>query len=280
MRDLLEPARLRDRLEVALLERNVMLSWLGAPTFEPAEVAAGLARAAARLAPHVADARTLVNAAWQQKQNILFEGAQGTMLDVGHGTYPFVTSSHTTSAGVGIGVGVPPQAIERVLGICKAYATRVGSGPFPTELHGTEGEVLRRAGHEFGATTGRPRRCGWFDVPAVRYAHMINGFTGLAVTKLDVLSGLGDVHICVEYELDGRRLQRADADAITLERVRPVYEVLPGWDEDLTGARSLADLPKSTRRFLERLSKLCEVPIDVVSVGPGRDQTLVLAEPF
>ena len=280
VRDLLEPARLLDRLQAVVPDRNATLRWLGRPEVTIEALAAQLAPAAARLVPFAADCRSLVGDAWRAGKRVLFEGAQGTLLDVGHGTYPFVTSSYTTSAGVCVGVGVPPRAIEKVVGITKAYATRVGAGPFPTELFDEDGAQLRARGQEFGATTGRPRRCGWFDAAAVRYAHRLNDFTGLAITKLDVLSGFDEIKVCVAYDLDGQRLEVADADAVSLQRSIPIYESWPGWKQDLTEVRRLEDLPAAARAYLDRLTELCGVPIDVVSVGPDRAQTLVLHQPF
>lgn len=280
VRDLLEPARLLDRLQAVVPDRNATLRWLGRPEVTSEALAAQLAPAAERLAPFAADCRSLVGDAWRAGKRVLFEGAQGTLLDVGHGTYPFVTSSYTTSAGVCVGVGVPPRAIEKVVGITKAYATRVGAGPFPTELFDEDGAQLRARGQEFGATTGRPRRCGWFDAAAVRYAHRLNDFTGLAITKLDVLSGFDEIKVCVAYDLDGQRLEVADADAVSLQRSIPIYESWPGWKQDLTEVRRLEDLPAAARAYLDRLTELCGVPIDVVSVGPDRAQTLVLHQPF
>lgn len=280
VRDLLEPARLLDRLHAVVPDRNATLRWLGRPEVTIEALAAQLAPAAERLAPFVADCRSLVGDAWRAGKRVLFEGAQGTLLDVGHGTYPFVTSSYTTSAGVCVGVGVPPRAIEKVVGITKAYATRVGAGPFPTELFDEDGAQLRARGQEFGATTGRPRRCGWFDAAAVRYAHRLNDFTGLAITKLDVLSGFDEIKVCVAYNLDGQRLEVADADAVSLQRSIPIYESWPGWKQDLTAVRRLEDLPAAARAYLDHLTELCGVPIDVVSVGPDRAQTLVLHQPF
>ena len=280
VRDLLEPARLLDRLQAVVPDRNATLRWLGRPEVTIEALAAQLAPAAERLAPFAADCRSLVGDAWRAGKRVLFEGAQGTLLDVGHGTYPFVTSSYTTSAGVCVGVVVPPRAIEKVVGITKAYATRVGAGPFPTELFDEDGAQLRARGQEFGATTGRPRRCGWFDAAAVRYAHRLNDFTGLAITKLDVLSGFDEIKVCVAYDLDGQRLEVADADAVSLQRSVPIYETWPGWKQDLTAVRRLEDFPAAARAYLERLTELCGVPIDVVSVGPDRAQTLVLHQPF
>jgi len=280
VRDILEPARLLDRLQAVVPDRNATLRWLGRPEVTVEALAAQLAPAAERLAPFAADCRSLVGDAWRAGKRVLFEGAQGTLLDVGHGTYPFVTSSYTTSAGVCVGVGVPPRAIEKVVGITKAYATRVGAGPFPTELFDEDGAQLRARGQEFGATTGRPRRCGWFDAAAVRYAHRLNDFTGLAITKLDVLSGFDEIKVCVAYDLDGQRLEVADADAVSLQRSVPIYESWPGWKQDLTAVRRIEDLPAAARAYLDRLTELCGVPIDVVSVGPDRSQTLVLRQPF
>jgi adenylosuccinate synthase len=280
IRDLLDPVRLRASLERVLPERNAVLNWHGLPTVDiEALIDACLARGE-RVRPFVIDCRAELAAALDADQNVLFEGAQGALLDVAHGTYPFVTSSHTTSGGASVGAGVPPTAVSRVLGIAKAYCTRVGGGPFPTELHDAVGERIRQLGHEFGSTTGRPRRCGFFDVPGLRAAHRLNGFTALAITKLDVLSGLDRIGVCTHYDVDGARVEVADLDVAALERATPVYEYLPGWSESLDHVRAWDELPANARTLLERIEELTGVPLGMVSVGPERSQTIVRFEAF
>ena len=202
------------------------------------------------------------------------------MLDVDHGTYPFVTSSNTVAGGACTGAGIAPSRITAVVGIAKAYTTRVGSGPFPTELTDALGARLRQDGDEFGATTGRPRRCGWFDAVVVRDAVRINGMTGIALTKLDVLTGIDPLRVCVAYDLDGQRIERVPASRAALGRVRSLYEELPGWTQPLQGALTLADLPANARRYVGRLEALCGAPMLMVSVGPGRRETIVMGNPF
>jgi adenylosuccinate synthase len=200
------------------------------------------------------------------------------MLDIDYGTYPFVTSSSATSGGACTGGGVAPTRIERVIGICKAYATRVGGGPFPTELHGEAGEALRQAGAEFGATTGRPRRCGWLDLPALRFAARVNGMTSIAMTKLDVLTGMPELQLATGYRLDGEVIDEPPFEG--LERVEPIYETHAGWTEDVTHCRTLEELPANARKYLARIEELVGCPIGIVSVGPDREQTIGLTEPF
>jgi adenylosuccinate synthase len=221
-----------------------------------------------------------VHDAIRRGETVLAEGAQGCLLDVDHGTYPFVTSSSTTAGGACTGLGIGPTLVNSVVGISKAYATRVGAGPFPTELHGADGDKLREAGGEYGATTGRPRRCGWLDMPALRLAVRLSGISGLAITKLDVLRAMGSVKICVEYELDGRRLDELPLDAADIERVKPIYETFDNMGADLSQARDLDDLPAAARRYLSRISDLAGIPLYLVSVGPGRAETMVLQNPF
>lgn len=280
VRDILDPERLRDLLEVVLPERNAVLGWYGARTWEVDELIAHYAPLAERIAPFVTNCRDVIDASMKAGERVLFEGAQGALLDISHGTYPFVTSSHTTTGGVCVGAGVPPSAVRTVLGIAKAYVTRVGSGPFPTELDDAVGQRMRDQGHEYGSTTGRPRRCGWYDAVAMRTAHRACGFTQLAITKLDVLTGLDEVKICVAYDLDGERVETADMDAVTLERARPVYETLPGWTETIDEVRSLDELPANARRLLDRIAAVTDVPIGLVSIGPRRDQTILTMTPF
>jgi adenylosuccinate synthase len=231
-----------------------------------------------RIRPHVADTTRLLHEALQKNQDILFEAAQGSLLDVDHGTYPYVTSSNSSTAGVWSGSGVPTRKLDRIYGVVKAYSTRVGRGPFPTELNdGPEGigERIRMIGREYGTVTGRPRRCGWFDAVATRYTAALNGVDELAVMLLDVLSSLDEVRIAVAYELDGYRLNYFPTDAFLLERCRPVYETLPGWRQDISSAQDLADLPSAARRYIDRLGELLGVPVGVISVGPDREQTIL-----
>jgi len=230
--------------------------------------------AAKELAPLVADTVDLLHGATARGESILFEGAQGTMLDVDFGTYPFVTSSNATSGGACTGSGVPPNRIDKVIGVLKAYTTRVGEGPFPTELLDATGEQLRSVGREFGATTGRPRRCGWFDAVVARYSARVNGINVWALTKLDVLDGFDTIRVCTAYEADGRRYETVPADAGVLARCRPVYEEHPGWKAVLRGASGLADRPAAARAYVARIEALTGVPVEILSVGPGRENTI------
>src|SRR5690606_32834230 len=227
-----------------------------------------------RFADRIADTRLLLNKALEAGETLLLEGSQGTMLDVDHGTYPFVTSSNLTAGGAAVGSGIGPNKITRVIGILKAYTTRVGSGPFPTELLDEMGERLRKAGGEVGVTTGRPRRCGWFDAVIGRYAVRVNGITDFFLTKLDVLSGLETVPICVGYEVDGRRVDDMPMTQTDVHHAQPVYEELPGWFEDLSACRTFADLPANARAYVERIEELTGAPVSAIGVGPGRDQTI------
>ncbi len=233
-----------------------------------------------RLKAHLVDTSLFINSEIQQGAKILFEGAQGTMLDVDHGTYPFVTSSNTTAGGACTGSGVGPTKIGAVVGVTKAYATRVGSGPFPTELLDEDGQLIRDRGHEYGSTTGRPRRCGWFDAAVVRYANRLNGLSGLALTKLDVLSGIPRVKVCVAYEIGGVRQDEVPTSLSDFEAVKPVYEEMEGWKEDITQARELADLPKAAQRYVRMLEEVSGVEISLVSVGPDRNETIIRKNPF
>jgi adenylosuccinate synthase len=236
--------------------------------------AALLERLAPRLLPLAADAGLLVHRAVREGKRVLLEGAQGAMLDVDHGTYPFVTSSNTTAGGAAVGAGIGPTLINGVLGVVKAYTTRVGNGPLPTEAPSPHGDRLREIGGEFGAVTGRPRRCGWFDATVVRYAVRVNGLTGLAVTKLDVLDGFEEIPVCTAYRLDGEACEEMPAEVEDLGRVEPRYEVLRGWNRATGGARRLQDLPREARAYLDRLEALSGVPVRYVSVGTRRDQII------
>jgi len=261
----------RDRVERA----NRLLEVMGASTRASAdEHVAVLRQIAPRLLPLAADTGLLVHQAIRAGKHVLLEGAQGALLDVDHGTYPYVTSSNTTAGGAAVGAGIGPTAIDAVLGVVKAYTTRVGNGPLPTEATETEGALLRKLGGEFGAVTGRPRRCGWFDATVVRYAVRVNGLTHLAVTKLDVLDTFAEIPVGSAYELDGAVCHELPAEVDVLERVRPVYEVLPGWRKPTGDARTLADLPREARAYLDRLEALAGAPIRYVSVGTRRDQII------
>jgi len=233
-----------------------------------------LERLAPRLLPVTADAGLMVYRAVREGRPVLLEGAQGSLLDVDHGTYPYVTSSNTTAGGAAVGAGIGPTLIHGVLGVVKAYTTRVGNGPLPTEAASPDGERLRELGGEYGAVTGRARRCGWFDATVVRYAARVNGLTGLAVTKLDVLDSFDEIPVCTRYLLDGQRCDEMPAEVEALGRVQPVYEVLPGWATPTGGARRLGDLPNQARSYLDRLQALSEVPVRYVSVGTRRDQII------
>jgi len=238
------------------------------------DVERGLLGLAPRLLPFVGDAGKLVWDTLARGDNVLLEGAQGALLDVDHGTYPFVTSSHTTAGGAAVGAGIGPTAIDAVLGIVKAYTTRVGNGPLPTEAKPEESERLRSIGDEFGATTGRPRRCGWFDAVVVRYAVRVNGLTGLAVTKLDVLDDFETVPVCTHYRLDGARIDDLPDNVAALDGVQPVYELMPGWRRSTAAARRIEDLPDGARRYLDRLQELAGAPVRYVGVGTKREQLI------
>ncbi len=227
-----------------------------------------------RLSKHVNDTTAYLLDAVDAGKRLLFEGAQGALLDIDHGTFPFVTSSNSSGVGVASGSGVPARSVDRMIGVAKAYTTRVGGGPFPTEQNNDVGQRIRDLGNEYGTTTGRPRRCGWFDAVAVRYTARLSGIDGLALMMMDVLSQLPEIRICTAYELDGEKIDRFPSQVRDLRRVKPVYETWPGWEQDVTGARKLADFPAGARGYLDRISELVGRPIDVVSVGPDRAQTI------
>jgi adenylosuccinate synthase len=275
--DLFDETGFREALERNLREKNGYLeALLGEAPLAFDTIYERYVGYRERLRPFVTDTGVELRAALAAGRRLLLEGAQGTMLDVDHGTYPFVTSSSVVAGAAAAGAGLPPRAIERVIGIAKAYTTRVGSGPFPTELTDALGDRLRADGDEYGSTTGRPRRCGWFDAVVVRQAVALSGVDGLAVTKLDVLTGVDPLKVCIAYELGGRRLEFPPATQRAWEGLTPVYEELPGWPEPLGGARALADLPANARRYLERLTALVGAPLALVSVGAQRDQTIQL----
>lgn len=266
------PRLLRERF----VANNRILATYQAPQFDVDEQVAVYTAAAARLAPYVEDTIPMLHRAMAKKESILFEGAQGTLLDIDYGTYPFVTSSSATSGGACTGSGLPPHRVDRVIGVIKAYSTRVGEGPFPSELNDAMGEHLRKVGHEFGATTGRPRRCGWFDLVVARYAAMVNGVDEWAVTKLDVLDDVDEIKVCVAYECDGRRYETLPARVRVLEQCRPVYESFPGWKSSTKEARTVGELPAACRAYLGHLARLTGTPIGILSNGPRRESTLRL----
>jgi len=275
MADLHDRAFTESRITQRAAEANEVLERFGLPTFDAAAVIEEIYSAWERLRPHVTNTIPVVHAAWKAGKNLLFEGAQGTLLDIDFGTYPFVTSSNTTSGGCCTGSGLPPTAVDRVIGVCKAYTTRVGSGPFPTGDEGLS-EYLHGLGREFGATTGRPRGCGWLDTVLLRFACMVNGVTDLAVTNLDGLDETETLQICTAYDIDGTLHDLPPADRTAWDRAVPVYESLPGWKCDTTGCTRYADLPANARAYLDRLAVLCGAPISFVGVGPDRTQTLVV----
>ncbi len=278
--DLLHPESLHEAAARIAEERNRELAHRGWSPVDLEDIVGRAAEWGRRLEPYVDHTGRILVDALRAGKNVLFEGAQGTFLDIDHGTYPFVTSSNCVAGAACTGAGIGPTAINRVLGISKAYTTRVGGGPFPTEDHGEAGQALRERGSEFGATTGRPRRCGWLDVVMLREAATVNGLTGLALNKLDILSGLPEIPIATGYRIDGKRTDTMPMTLAELERAEPIYESLPGWDEDITGARSDADLPDRTRRYVARIEALVGVPVAMISVGPGRTQTIARDDLF
>jgi adenylosuccinate synthase len=276
VQDLTDEKIFRAKLETALSEKNAILKKIhGLPTYTVDEITAEYMGYAERIRPHIADTSVIINTALRADQWVFFEGAQGTLLDIDHGTYPFVTSSSPTAGGACTGTGVGPKRIDRVLGIAKAYITRVGSGPFPTELHDEVGELLTRVGGEFGTTTGRQRRCGWYDGVIVRYAVQVNGLTDLVITKLDVLSELDTIKVCTAYEYDGRPHRDLPCHQTAFHHAKPIYEELPGWREDITGCRTFEDLPKNARDYITFIEDLAEVPVSIIAVGPSREQTIM-----
>ncbi|MCT0199512.1 adenylosuccinate synthase [Synechococcus sp. CS-1325] len=279
--DLLDEERLRDRLAAPLVEKNLLLEKIyGLPPLDSEAVIREYSSYGQRLAPHVVDCTRTIHQAARGRKNILFEGAQGTLLDLDHGTYPYVTSSNPVSGGACIGAGVGPTLIDRVIGVAKAYTTRVGEGPFPTELQGSLNDHLCDRGHEFGTTTGRRRRCGWFDGVIGRYAVEVNGLDCLAITKLDVLDELDVIQVCVAYELDGERIEHFPSSAEAFARCQPIFVSLPGWQCSTADCRRLEDLPATAMSYLRYLAELMEVPIAIVSLGAHRDQTIVVEDPI
>lgn len=286
VRDLLDGDRLRRRVKERLpdaleeIARLARAAKADEPLLDVEAIVSELLVLGSRLKEFVGDASLTLSEHVRKGTRILFEGAQGTLLDIDHGTYPYVTSSNTVAGNAAVGSGLGPTAIDRVMGITKAYTTRVGSGPFPTELNDATGERLRKVGDEFGATTGRPRRCGWLDTVVLRYATRVNGLWGLALTKMDVLSGLDSLRICTAYELDGQRITELPCDFEDFSRVQPVYEEIAGWQQPLAGARTFDDLPPTAQRYVRRVEEIVGIPVVCISVGAERGETIVLQNPF
>lgn len=276
MMDILHPEDLREKLEYALEDTNALLEMLGAEPYSVDTLIPEITRCADKLRPFIRNTTHLLHEAHAAGRNILLEGAQGALLDVDHGTYPFVTSSSPTSGGACTGTGLPPTAITHVMGITKAYCTRVGNGPFPTELHDETGTTIRRIGSEFGATTGRPRRCGWIDLVALKYAARINGINELTITKLDVLDTFAEVKACTHYELDGNTIDFMPLNLKDLERVKPVYKTYKGWNTSTNGIKSFDDFPTEARSFLLDVQDYLGVKMTMISTGPDRSETIRL----
>jgi adenylosuccinate synthase len=274
--DLFHRDSLKKKLELALREKNFLLeNYYKAQTFKVDDLMDQLKKAADEILPYRAkDTSTHINKSLKTGKRILFEGAQGTMLDLLHGTYPFVTSSSTIAGSACIGAGIGPTHIQQVIGVFKAYTTRVGGGPFPTELNDEVGKKIQNDGHEFGSTTGRPRRCGWLDLVALRYAIRVNGITNLAMMKLDVLTGHERIGVCTAYKVNGELVHDFPAAITDLEKVEPVIEWIPGWNQDISKVKTLSDLPRPTTNYIDYIGSQLGTPIDVISVGPGREQTL------
>jgi adenylosuccinate synthase len=279
--DLLRPDLLKTHIEAACAEKNAIVRALfgtGTAPLDPEKMYDEYAAAAEQVRPFVADTGRLLNKILAGGGSVMFEGAQGTMLDIDHGTYPFVTSSSATAGGAATGTGVGPTAIGTVISVTKAYVTRVGGGPFPTEIHDAAGEELRARGNEYGAVTGRPRRCGWLDIPLLRYSNQVNGAEWLVITKLDVLDTLAEIPVCVGYEMDGRTSDEIPADVDGLERIKPVYTTLKGWQESTDGITDFEKLPQAAQEYLRFQEQESGAKIGMVSTGPDRDQTMVLPE--
>ncbi len=279
VQDLFDEKILRQKVEGALeLKNHLLVKVYNRRAITVNEVVDELLAHTERLTPYVADTALLLDQALKRDEVVLLEGGQATLLDVDHGTYPFVTSSNATAGGACTGAGISPIAVTRVIAIAKAYITRVGEGPFPTELFDADGEKLRKIGAEFGTTTGRPRRCGWFDLPIARYASRINGITDLVITKLDVLTGWERIPVCVAYEVDGERHEELPMTQTGFHHAKPIYEFLPGWTEDISAARTLEDLPANARSYVQFLEDRCGSRISAIGVGPEREQTIVLRD--
>ena len=279
VQDLFDPGILVKKVEAALRDKNqILVKVFNRKGIEVQAVVDEYLQFAEVLRPYVADTSLLLNKALDEGKNILLEGSQGTLLDIDHGTYPFVTSSNPTSGGACAGSGIGPTRVTRVLGILKAYTTRVGSGPFPTELLDADGDKLRQIGHEYGVTTGRNRRCGWFDAPIARYATRVNGLTDFFLTKIDVLTGWEKIPVCVAYDIDGTRYDELPTTQTEFHHAKPVYEYLPGWTQDLSSAREFSDLPKNAQSYIKFLEEQSGAPMSAIGVGPGRDETIVVRD--
>jgi adenylosuccinate synthase len=279
VQDLFDPSILKQKIEAALHDKNqILIKVFNRKGITVDEVLTEYLGYAEILKPYVVDTALLLDQALRAGKNVLLEGSQGTLLDVDHGTYPFVTSSNPTAGGASTGSGIGPTKITRVIGILKAYTTRVGSGPFPTELFDEDGEALRKIGGEVGVTTGRNRRCGWFDAPIARYAVRVNGLTDFFLTKLDVLTGWEKIPVCVAYEIDGVRVEELPASQTDFHHAKPIYEYLPGWKENISTAKSIDDLPVNAREYVKFLEKVSGAPISAIGVGPGRNETIVVRD--
>jgi len=279
VQDLFDPSILNQKIEAALHDKNqILIKVFNRKGITVDEVLSEYLGYAQVLKPYVADTALLLDQALKAGKTVLLEGSQGTLLDVDHGTYPFVTSSNPTAGGASTGSGIGPTKITRVIGILKAYTTRVGSGPFPTELFDADGEALRKIGGEVGVTTGRNRRCGWFDAPIARYAVRVNGLTDFFLTKLDVLTGWEKIPVCVAYDVDGVTVEELPASQSDFHHAKPIYEYLPGWSENISKSKSINDLPKNAKAYVEFLEKISGAPISAIGVGPGRDETILVRD--
>ncbi len=279
--DLMDEEEFSAKLERNLEAKNHLLKQVyNTDGFDFEQVKAEYLGYAEKIRPYVADTSVVLNDAIVEGKKVLFEGAQATLLDMDHGTYPYVTSSHPIAGGACIGAGVGPKRISKVIGVVKAYSTRVGEGPFPTELNDATGDLIRDRGHEYGTTTGRPRRCGWLDAAVVRYAGIVSGIDYMAITRLDILDGLKTLKICTGYKYNGEVIKEYPASLKVLAQVEPIYEEVPGWEETISGMTSYDELPANCRRYIERLSEVTGIAIGIVSVGPRRDQTIILQDMF
>ncbi len=274
--DLLLPEeKIKEKILKIAEHKKKLFSAYGFPDFNTDEIVQTTLELAKKLKPYVKDTQFILNKAIQEKRSVLLEGAQGALLDIDHGTFPYVTSSNSTAGAACTGTGIPPNSIDKIVGITKAYTTRVGEGPFPTELLDETGELIRKAGHEFGTTTGRPRRCGWLDLVVLRYTCMINGVTELTLTKLDVLSRMKELKVCTEYEINGEKTEDFPIRPEHLKVAKPVYESLPGWEENIMGCKSMEELPPNARSYVAYLEQKLGVKVSIVSVGPKREETIM-----
>jgi adenylosuccinate synthase len=276
MGEFVQPERFRARLAEVLEMKNRLITLFGGQPLEFEPLHEEYAAYADRLRPYVMDTEAILQHAVEADKRVMFEGAQGTFLDLDHGTYPYVTSSHPTAGGACLATGIGPRDIDQVLGVCKAYTTRVGEGPFPTELNDAIGQQIRDQGHEYGTTTGRARRCGWLDLVALRHSVRVNSLSGLILTRLDVLAGVGDLQLCTRYDVEGQPLGHLPYTLEEWAAVEPVYETAPGWTENIRGARSWEDLPATVQAYVRRIEAAAGVPAAILSVGPDRAETIIL----